>query len=330
MFIQHSQHIRGMFFFVDCGSFGDICLSVRGVDTFPFLWACSVCLGQSLWSDSWVPSAAVGSNAELLGVWIPSITPTQQSAYHNRTVIGINRVSLDSSYCVIKWFLFGRSWTFCKVHVTLSSWNTKPGCRIWKISWKRGSSLSDIELDIWCGIFKAFMLWVVPEGFFLLLQTPLRITGSSTPDLSCPYNGNWLRSHYLTWPSRHVHFLHRLRGRKNGGKTNQSRWFWSSAAAGICCVFLWLIESVSLHGKHPDMTILGRFPFVLKYIWGYAISELFPSWCPATEGCPVCVPLFTHDSLILRPQWSFFYCHLFLGSSLRPCLLVCFCILKPM
>lgn len=72
---------------------------------------------------------------------------------------------------------------------------------------------------------------------------------------------------FLTCAFPPVLFLHRkLRGRKNGAETNQRRWFWSSATAGVCCVFLWLIGSVSLHGEHLDLTILGRFPFVLKCI----------------------------------------------------------------
>lgn len=227
MFLKHSQHIKGMDFFlliVVLLVTSAFTVIFRGVDTSPWLWVCSVCLGQCLWSDSWVPSAAVGSNAELLGVWIPSVTPMQQSTYHNRTVIGINRVSLDSSYCVIKWFLFGRSRPSVKVHVTVSSWSSNPG---WKISWKRDSRLSDKELDIWCGISKAFMLWwVAPEGFFFLPQTSLKITGSSTPDRSCPYNGNCLLFPlpcltFLTCAFAPVLFFHRkLRGRKNGAEAN--------------------------------------------------------------------------------------------------------------
>lgn len=53
---------------------------------------------------------AVGNNAELLGVCVRNIPPTQ-STYNNMTVILINRVSLDSSYCVIRCFLFGRDGT---------------------------------------------------------------------------------------------------------------------------------------------------------------------------------------------------------------------------
>lgn len=56
---------------------------------------------------------AVGSNAELLGVCVPNIPPTHCHLHaavniQQHDMIFINRVSLDSSYCVTRCFLFGR------------------------------------------------------------------------------------------------------------------------------------------------------------------------------------------------------------------------------
>lgn len=42
--------------------------------------------------------------------------------------------------------------------------------------------------------------------------------------------------------------------------------FWSSATAGICYICLWLIGSVSLHAVLLDLTVLGRFPFLLDCV----------------------------------------------------------------
>lgn len=129
----------------------------------PFLWICSVYLGRS---------QAIGSPKKshlyFCGQWCRvagcvhtsssshTVTITQHSTYHNMTVILINKVSLDSSYCDISGFCLGgtRSQS-CLYERNGPSWSTEHCGNLKRFR------LSDQTWDIWCGIFKVFNLQLV-------------------------------------------------------------------------------------------------------------------------------------------------------------------------
>lgn len=107
-----------VFFLVDSGSFGDVCLYSHLQSE---VWTLFNFSGSVLCTWDSLCDPILGSHLELwaamLSCWVceyqalllRTVTAMQQSTYHNRTVIGINRVSLDSSYCVIRCCFFGRS-----------------------------------------------------------------------------------------------------------------------------------------------------------------------------------------------------------------------------
>lgn len=78
---------------------------------------------------------------------------TQQSTYNNVAALLINRVSLDSSYCVIGVFYLGGMETqpgSCESNV--SSWSTE------LCGNRRRLRLSDQKWDTWCGVSKDLAL----------------------------------------------------------------------------------------------------------------------------------------------------------------------------
>lgn len=117
MFLKHSQSIGAWLFSVDSGSFGDICLCCHLQSQ---LWTLSHFSGSVLCAWDSLCDQTLGSHlllwAAMLSCWVceyqvflpRTATVMQQSTQHNRTVIEINRVSLDSSYCVIRCFLSGK------------------------------------------------------------------------------------------------------------------------------------------------------------------------------------------------------------------------------
>lgn len=110
---------------------------------------------------------AVGSSVELLGVYqtfLPHVVAIiQQSMYNNMTVNLINRVSLDSSCCVVRCILFGRDGASVKFmwqqYVFLEHW-TK-----WKT---RGISGCQTKSGTCAVTFLKLLLYdlVAPQEFF--------------------------------------------------------------------------------------------------------------------------------------------------------------------
>lgn len=116
----------------------------------------------------------------------------------------------------------------------------------------------------------------------------------------------------------------------------EKKWCWDklemvlvfSSSRNLLCISMAHWMSISTWGAHDHF---GE------------ISLCFEMYFEATQ-CRSCshpgaqllkAALFvSHYSLMILSFWdlsgTFFYCHLFLGSSLRLCLLVCFCILKPL
>ena len=100
---------------------------------------------------------AVGSNAELLGVCLPNISPT-----HCRHHAAVNVRQHDSDFdkqgvtgfflLCHKVFFIWEEWSFCQVHLTAVC---LPGA-LNQVEDLRHFRLSNQEWDIWCGIFKAF------------------------------------------------------------------------------------------------------------------------------------------------------------------------------
>lgn len=148
-----------------CHSFSISCSPFNGtvegftaiIDSPPFLWICLVYLdrSQALGSPKKSHLYCCGQWCWVAGCVCTSysshtVTITQQSTYHNMTVVLINRVALDSSYCVIGVFRLGSVMFMWKKFAFLEHWT------LWKseVFWAVRS-----KWDIWCGIFK-FLIYI--------------------------------------------------------------------------------------------------------------------------------------------------------------------------